>query len=950
MQFQELIILLPCHSLEDFPMHHEGEEAEGLLANWTALWHPTLIAAANAAPTWQRIDDPPSELDGRLLLIPSVSMDQLPTGFAQRAKSEGACLIRRLQDRLEILERAFESLDGGAGNIDEELVADFLALGYCYLQVQLLTRQMRYASNLDDVHFNDQLVAAAKAAACGDLDLACEKVTACFDLLAEERDHYYSVDAFLIDITLTAEQTPSAALRSELESGAAINLLMNAQRIEQLAQDDPDTKDLLAAAIGEERASLIGGEDTALRLPLLGCESVLRELRCGMAKTEAALGRRVHTHGRRRFGLTPFLPQVLEKLGFDGSLHATMDDGRFPLGTQIKTRWEGTDSAAVDALARSPIDAKKPETFLGLATKLGESMDMDHVATLMFAHWPGHASTWYDDLRRCTKYGSALGKFVTIEAYFRDTYMPGHLDRFEADQYRSPYLKQAIIRREPDPLSTIQRYWQRHVAAQVSQSLSALTTLVQGKQLDGPPDALLTDIDRSSEEPDVDGRVDVQLSEQLDKAQSAFADCLPKADGDPQDGYLVINPFSVVRRVGVEMPALRELPKIEKPIYAASKSENSKHVVVDVPPMGFVWVTADSKARRSKPSPALVDDQRGQEGPVLIRNEFLEASINPITGAMVSLKDYSKRGNRLSQQLGLRLPGPRGAVGDTWRNPDENATYSVMAADRIHIVQATSAYGEVSIVGRLLDRDGSLQANYHETFRLWRGTRILHLEVTIEPEIEPAADPWNSYYACRFAWAAELSLIYRGVNQARYDGTRKQLDAPLYIDIDNGDMNTTILTGGVPYHRRSGDRMLDTMLAVRGEREKTFRLGIGVDVPHPHQEAISLLAPVTAVHQSAPPPKSGTSGWLFHIDARSIAATHWEPVASDGTITGFRVRLLETAGRSVRALLSTFRPVGSARQMDFTGQSRGECQLNEGRVQLEFAANEWLEVEVQWAT
>ena len=35
---QELIILLPCHSLEDFPLHHEGEDAEGLLASWTALW------------------------------------------------------------------------------------------------------------------------------------------------------------------------------------------------------------------------------------------------------------------------------------------------------------------------------------------------------------------------------------------------------------------------------------------------------------------------------------------------------------------------------------------------------------------------------------------------------------------------------------------------------------------------------------------------------------------------------------------------------------------------------------------------------------------------------------------------------------------------------------------------------------------------------------------------
>ncbi len=44
MNYQQLIVVLPCHSLEDFPTHHEGDDATGLLAAWTALWHPALIA------------------------------------------------------------------------------------------------------------------------------------------------------------------------------------------------------------------------------------------------------------------------------------------------------------------------------------------------------------------------------------------------------------------------------------------------------------------------------------------------------------------------------------------------------------------------------------------------------------------------------------------------------------------------------------------------------------------------------------------------------------------------------------------------------------------------------------------------------------------------------------------------------------------------------------------
>jgi hypothetical protein len=50
MKFSELILLLPCHSLEDFPVYQEGEQAEGLLAAWSALWHPALLASCGQLP------------------------------------------------------------------------------------------------------------------------------------------------------------------------------------------------------------------------------------------------------------------------------------------------------------------------------------------------------------------------------------------------------------------------------------------------------------------------------------------------------------------------------------------------------------------------------------------------------------------------------------------------------------------------------------------------------------------------------------------------------------------------------------------------------------------------------------------------------------------------------------------------------------------------------------
>ena len=167
MNYQQLIVLLPCHSLEDFPTHHEGDDAAGLLAAWTALWHPALIACSGKMPSWYRADSPPEDVTNKLIVVPGVSQSQLPTGFLQRAESESACLIHSQLDRSRIIEAALAGLETAIPPAAEALAGDFLALGYCFLQVELLTRKLRYSSNLDEIHFQNQVVAAAAAAMGG---------------------------------------------------------------------------------------------------------------------------------------------------------------------------------------------------------------------------------------------------------------------------------------------------------------------------------------------------------------------------------------------------------------------------------------------------------------------------------------------------------------------------------------------------------------------------------------------------------------------------------------------------------------------------------------------------------------------------------------------------------------------------------------------------------------
>ncbi|HTU24407.1 MAG TPA: hypothetical protein VMF30_03345, partial [Pirellulales bacterium] len=109
--FSNLVVLLPCHSLDDFPFHLEGADADGLLAAWSALWHPALVAAAGKAPSWQRVDSPPMEIAGWLIVVPEVAAGRLPVGYATHATETGATLIRSLRSREEILAAA---LAGGS--------------------------------------------------------------------------------------------------------------------------------------------------------------------------------------------------------------------------------------------------------------------------------------------------------------------------------------------------------------------------------------------------------------------------------------------------------------------------------------------------------------------------------------------------------------------------------------------------------------------------------------------------------------------------------------------------------------------------------------------------------------------------------------------------------------------------------------------------------------------
>jgi len=124
-------------------------------------------------------------------------------------------------------------------------------------------------------------------------------------------------------------------------------------------------------------------------------------------------------------------------------------------------------------------------------------------------------------------------------------------------------------------------------------------------------------------------------------------------------------------------------------------------------------------------------------------------------------------------------------------------------------------------------------------------------------------------------------------------------------------------------------------------------LGIGVDLAHPLHDAIGILTPPVVV-PNVPQPSSGASGWLLHLGSRNVTATSLVPLEENGRVAGFRVRLLETAGRPASLAVSAFRPVKSAATLDFLGNTLSELKTDDGKIKLDLSAHEWTEVVARW--
>jgi alpha-mannosidase len=1036
MDIREVIVLIPSHSLEDFPTDQSEEPAAGLLNSFAVAWHPRLIAATGHLPRWHRADDPPVWRPDLLVFAPEVCNGWLPHAWVEQAREAGVAVIAGVTTRDEMV-AAIDALWSADERqpLNDEFVHDFFALGTCWLQVELLTRHMRQFGTVDEVRLQTRVVSAARAVVAHDRDTASAHLRIAFEILQEARERFYPMDCYLIDLCLASPDLWDDSFTQLLQHGKAVNLLATGDELATGLRSHPDLQPLLQQALQDRRLAWVGGEVHDRGLPCLPLGSVLHEFTAGRRQA-AELGLAPsQVWGRRRYGLTPLLPQLLKQFGFTGALHVVLDDGIYPDAEYSRLCWKGSDGTEVEAFSRIPLAADAATSYLRFPQRMAEAMDHDQIAAIGLARWPQVKAPWFFDLQRSQKYAPVLGRFLLLEELFELTGQPSRLCAYRPKEYFPPYLLEHVARRQADPIS---RYGDHLLRRRQFDALAWWHAVVRVAQRTSPE----TDEGSSQEErieragPDhADDTADVALAE----AQATLAELdastwsdvlrliLPKVepwrpDQDPPanpQSYLLINPCSFDRpAIGPAMGSEAWLDASLPPPSASNQSasnvsalstatsptalnlrsignergvavsdgqgastseptlpatrpvgepgrgtSNEERATVVVPAAGFRWVSAQQWPHPGRRDAAASRARRGRTSeiadPWVIQSDCLEVTLNAETAGIALVRHPQRREQRFSQLLSFRFPRERkfrvaGGSDDEFEKSQYAATRSTGPA-----IRKLTAEGEALVSrGDIIDQvNGRVLARFEQAVWLPPGRSQVELEFVLTEVVMPDGDPWNNYFCCRFAWNDSLASLTRTVWHVAQEPANERLETVDYVELATETERLTLVPHGLPFHRRSGPRMLDTLLIVAGERRRRFRCTVVLDNPFPLEAAWDALTPLWAIPCCTPAPESGASGWLFHVDRRNVQLLqlrnardlpHPDPTEPAWDGTGWIVRLIETEGTAGPVRLRTFQSPLRARLCDASGQTRQELTWDADAVTVPLRAYEIADVELRF--
>ena len=983
MNTHELVLLSPYKFPAQYAMTLADEEMAAWLNGFTALWHPAILWQAKGAPRCEATYDHETPKAGMIYALPENPPSYLPEDWEARVKHAGALTFKTTADRATTLANLQAALSaegapafGWKGGVDlpEDEVGPFFGLAWGHQLLASLCEAMEHENLLDQAAFWDDVQQAIALLAklpytprlnepealatdyaenspdeppseplpeipTAEAHIVPEAPTdfrvplaAAGAKMLSAREVLYPVAIHLLDCTFLDESTLAHGWPAAFDLGITTSFIAATATLERLAEQAPQRFAQLKAAVESEQVEICGGSYLEREDPLLPIDSQLWNLRHGLDRAKELLGKDIRIFARRRFGFHPHMPLFLSSNGLAKALFLTFDDiSGLPNYSNVVVSWPSADGKQVDAFARQPKFADSVETFFNLAHYWFKTTREDHAATIFLLHRDKPTCVWHRDLMELARLAPVFGNWTTFSQYMSAVTPGEYPSTMMADDFHFDYLAERIDAKSDAPVSAFPRHQRTRRRIDACWTYAALNRALSGVRDTLNIDEALraaekyaeTTLDVPAELADLEKRIAATLAERL------------QARAEPnQPGYMILNPCGFARRAALELDGGAHPLPVGGIVKACQLDGGKMRTVIEVPALGFAWLPREGPADTK---PMVAKSPLGDQQFHVIRNDFIEAEVDPASGGLKAVRDHKTRINRLGQMLVFN-PGSR------------------MVAKEIKVTSTGPALGEITSEGVLLGEKDQVLANFRQRLRLWLGRPLLEMRIEITPQQPPAGYGWHAYFGSRFAWRDERDVLVRGFNGMGYITSHPRPQTPDYLDIRSAlQQNTTIFTGGLPFHQKQAGRMVDVILVPEGEKTTVFEMGIAFDREVPMQTAWGYTSPLAIVPTTKGPPHIGSSGWLFHIDASNLLLMRMTP----GLMNGERerpepedaivARFLECANYSGLAEFRCVRDPLRATVLDARGQFVLDAHRSGDIVHLEVTPNDLAHVQVEFS-
>lgn len=903
------------------PTEHRSTAA-ALTRAYQALWHPAFLAVADEPPGWSTVDAFPREGE-RVVAIDSATRAAAPPIVRSDLADPSVTLVVADAKAPEPGGPAALVQTLGLAEVEASLRDDFFALGFAYLGLEVLFARMGHDNPIsaEEVHEHARR-AAGEALARAD-DAARAALVSAFELLHNARQMVYPATINLIDLGIYLPGQPLEPLATRALDGSPWNLLVSGADLADLARQDSALIETFRGAIDRHELEILVGQTEGMPLALLPVESRIWHVARACHEYETHLGHEPASFGSRTHALLPDLPQLLMKFQFRHALHGAYDGGRFPNFKQPKLHWTGPDGSVVEALARVPVDGRDPASVLDFFAEIGHTTMADRAATVVIARWAHEAAQWYPWLLAVTRHAKIFGDFQTFSDYFHHSSIPDRPTHTLFEEYATGALVGAIARGAADPIGRWIDHHRRRDLLDTTQSLAALTVLAGGESVETLA-ALEEEVETGAS----------GVEEKLAGHERALARRLgelvvkdTEASAGTGRGYLVVNPRGVARRLCLEVEDALEGVEVATPIRALERTGRGAAVVIDVPPWGYAWLGRSGpvdlgQGPRTTPEP-------GKSVPLAsgrrLRNEFIEVEIDAKTGGMRGVWDTRDRYSRLGQQL-VHGKGSRALC------------------QSVEVTASGPVRGEIVTQGEIRALEGNAPlARFRQRFRLWLHRPVLEIDLHLEPLVPFKPDPSDDYLAVRWAWPDEKTIVSPANGWHLEPCRAAEFEAPGLIRLRERNLLTDIVTGGVAFHKRSGFRLLDSLLVVAGERTRDFRFLVGLNLAQPWPTLFDVHRAPVVVKVDRGPPRQGRTGWFAKLTSPNLACASLAPIAD--IAPSVRLRLIETRGEATRTDLRFCRRASKGRLTNLRGELIYDLHAHEQGISLDFSPYELLQVE-----